>query len=65
MSKRNNPEKVTAKWIFNDNPNPTKLEIEENKRGLKEIMDMLFRPLSEEPNTVKASRYDNIKLQLS
>ncbi|MDD4876924.1 MAG: hypothetical protein PHQ86_07345 [Dehalococcoidales bacterium] len=62
MAKRKYPEKVTVIWSFNDNPNPTKLEIEENERAIKEILDNLFRPPPEAQNTIRASRYDNIRL---
>ena len=51
MVARKYPEEVITELIFNGNPNPTKYEAEHNERALREIMDMLFKPVSEKSRT--------------
>lgn len=48
MGKGKHPEKVSVEWVFDVNPHPTKLDIEQNERTRQSIMDWLFRPISEE-----------------
>ena len=55
MVARKYPKEVTIERIFNGNPNPTKYETECNERALREIMDMLFKPVSEKLRTQRAS----------
>ena len=53
MVVRKYPKKVIIERIFDGNPNPAKYEAECNERALREIMDMLFKPVSENPRTRK------------
>jgi len=48
MGKSKYPEKLTIEWVFDVNSHPTKFDIECNERRWRYIMDILFKPISEE-----------------